>query len=595
MTEKSDRPRIGILTDTDPLSLLIRSGLDEDKYQVIEFKSDVERLLSEIQQASLDCLFLKTSLKAHDGLELCYKIKGDDVLRDIKIVFVSTDNGVAQQAIEYRANHFLQIPFKQADVIRAVNQLVNIQKTILYVDDSNIFHKSVVPQIKEAGYQVIQAYDGKQALEIVKGSTVDLVISDVEMPEMDGFTFCNEVKTNQTTKDIPVIITTTLDSTSSIEKGFAVGANDYLTKPFVIPELLNRIEQHLQKNSYKRPEKILVIDSDSLARSITLQTLRSNDFVPDEARNGRIACTKLRKQNYDLIITAMEMPVMDGYEFILHTRENPDTSDIPIIVLGQREKITEFIKVQSIGVQAFLATPFNTDRLAAEVERLLAQQRLNREREEMKHYLTDEAIAAVKRGAAGEKYQTKVDNAFRTIVFTDIAQFTPLCENMNAFEVVDMLNNYFDKMVETLINYGASIDKFIGDAIMAIFDKEEDGAHRAVAAGMAMIANLQELRENMGLPIKMRVGINSGHVILGDIGSRLYRRDFTVIGDNVNTAQRLESNSEIDGVLISQSTYDLLGDKVNASPRDLTLKGKKEVFRGYQVNSIKPYDLSDSK
>lgn len=253
------------------------------------------------------------------------------------------------------------------------------------------------------------------------------------------------------------------------------------------------------------------------------------------------------------------------------------------------------MKVQSIGVQAFLATPFNTDRLAAEAERLLAQQRLNREREEMKHYLTDEAIAAVKRGAAGEKYQTKVDNAFLTIVFTDIVQFTPLCENMNAFEVVDMLNNYFDKMVEILINYGASIDKFIGDAIMALFDKEEDGAHRAVAAGMAMIANLQELRENMGLPIKMRVGINSGHVILGDIGSRLYRRDFTVIGDNVNTAQRLESNSEIDGVLISQSTYDLLGDKVNASPRDLSLKGKKEVFQAYQVDSVKPYDFASNK
>ena len=99
----------------------------------------------------------------------------------------------------------------------------------------------------------------------------------------------------------------------------------------------------------------------------------------------------------------------------------------------------------------------------------------------------------------------------------------------------------------------------------------------------------------MGLPIKMRVGINSGHVILGDIGSRLYRRDFTVIGDNVNTAQRLESNSEIDDVLISQSTYDLLGDKVNASPRDLTLKGKKEVFQAYQVDSVKPYDFASNK
>ena len=349
------------------------------------------------------------------------------------------------------------------------------------------------------------------------------------------------------------------------------------------------MKQHLHKDEGNRPERILVVDPDAITRNITVQALKYNGFNPDEVRNGRIALSKLRQDNYDLVITVYQMPIVDGHQLALQIRENRNTQTMPIIMIGQRENFAELVKAQSVGIQAFIAAPFSADRLTAEVERILANLRIEREHEEMKHYLTDETIAKVRSAGQGKKNVIEVENAFRTVVFTDIAKFTPLCENLNAHEVVDMLNTYFDEMVEILIQYGATIDKFIGDAIMALFDKEEDGAHRAVAAGMQMVGGLDAVREVLGLDIHMRVGINSGHVILGDIGSRFYRRDFTVIGDNVNTAQRLESNSEIDGVLISKSTYNLLGDLVTADQRQLTLKGKKDTFEGYQVREILPY------
>ncbi len=100
-------------------------------------------------------------------------------------------------------------------------------------------------------------------------------------------------------------------------------------------------------------------------------------------------------------------------------------------------------------------------------------------------------------------------------------------------------------MVGVLMNYGASIDKFIGTSIMPLFSDEEAGAYRAIYAAKKMIALLPEVRTKTNINIHMRIGVNLGHVILGDIGSRYLRRDHTAIGDNVNIASRLESNAAL--------------------------------------------------
>ena len=590
---EDSKPRIGILTDTGPLNLLIESGIDGERFESMIFQSDMEDLENRIAEAELACLFLKTELKQANGLEICARFKGDKDLKKIHIVFISTSDDVAGQAIQYRADHFLKVPFKQADIVDLLNKQIKEEKAILYVDDSDIFHKAVVPDLKAAGYRVLEAWDGKQAWDIAREQRVHLIISDVEMPEMDGFTFCGHIKSDAGLNHIPVIITTTLDSEESIEKGFASGANDYLTKPFVMPELLNRVEGHLKKSGGRRRERIMVVDDNPRSRNIITQALRFNGFDPIEARNGRIALSKLRAgtgdESFHLVVTNYQMPVLDGHRLALEIRGDEHLAALPIIMINGRENRADVVRLQSAGIQAFIVKPFNADRLTAEVERVLAQDRLKRERRMMKHYLTDEAIDAVARAADTGEDEIMVENRFRTILFTDIAGFTPLCENLSPHEVVALLNTYFDVMVKILISYGADIDKFIGDAIMALFDGQEDGAHRAVCAGVEMIGALGGVRKETGIDIHMRVGINSGHLIMGDIGSLHYRRDFTVIGDNVNTAQRLESNAGVDGVLISRTTYDLLEGKVQAEKRKLMLKGKKDTFEGYQVKKVRRY------
>ena len=579
--------KIGLLTDTQPLDLMLKNILASETLTVSVFNSAKIASPKDLADKNLDILFLKTSLKNINGLEFCSSIREIPELSKLKIIFLSTDRDIAEKAITYRADYFINIPFQSHNVRETLSKAMKRSPRVLYVDDSQIFHQKNVPELVKSGYEVFEAFDGKEAWDFLQQNDVDLVVTDVEMPNMNGFELCEAIKTNDDLMKLPVIITTTLDNEESVQKGFKAGVNEYLTKPFLISELISRIDRYTSQKQAIRSDKILVIDDSEMIRKSIDQALRGNDFVPDMARNGRIALSKLRNQNYHLIITDYEMAPIDGYQLTLQIRSDPKLQEIPIIMVSSHVMQSDEVRVRSAGIQAYIGKPFKADRLLVEVERLLAEFRLKRERAAMRHYMTDEALENIVNSLdSGSRITLPAEDSFRTVLFTDIEKFTPLCENMSSHEVVDLLNNYFDVMVEILIENGAAIDKFIGDAIMALFTDRELGALKAVHAGLTMIQNLDRVRKASGVDVHMRIGINSGHVIIGDIGSELYRRDFTVIGDNVNTAQRLESNAGRDGVLISDSTYELIKDFIVAEKRELTLKGKRDKFIAWQVDSL---------
>jgi len=138
--------------------------------------------------------------------------------------------------------------------------------------------------------------------------------------------------------------------------------------------------------------------------------------------------------------------------------------------------------------------------------------------------------------------------------------------------------------------YGGDIDKFIGDAIMGVFEEQrgrEPAPIRCVRAGLAMQAALAAFNAERTIKLAMRIGINTGPIVRGDLGSKVVRRDYTVIGDTVNQANRYEQKCPHDAVLVSASTRQVLGDL--AVVRELTglqLKGVAEPVTGYVVESI---------
>jgi adenylate cyclase len=183
-----------------------------------------------------------------------------------------------------------------------------------------------------------------------------------------------------------------------------------------------------------------------------------------------------------------------------------------------------------------------------------------------------------------------------TILFTDIRSFTSISEKMEAHALVALLNEYFTDMVTVIIKEDGVVDKYIGDAIMAVFGapvQRKDDPLRAVRAAVYMRMGLKKLNQRLvarGVPaIRTGIGIHTGDVVAGNIGSE-QRMEYTVIGDAVNLASRLESNTKEVGadILISEDTYEAVKDHVEVRKvRELTVKGRIQPVMTYEVLGMK--------
>jgi len=176
-----------------------------------------------------------------------------------------------------------------------------------------------------------------------------------------------------------------------------------------------------------------------------------------------------------------------------------------------------------------------------------------------------------------------------TVLFADLSGFTAIAENREPAEVVQMLNCVFTHLVEAVFQYDGTLDKFVGDGLLAIFGAplpQTNHAERGIRAALRMQQLLAECRI-VGLPmesLRMRIGVNSGVVVAGDVGSPI-RKDYTVIGDAVNVAARLQSSVAKPGqIVIGQTTYDLCKHLFQCQPLlEIQLRGKRQTVRAYRV------------
>lgn len=213
-------------------------------------------------------------------------------------------------------------------------------------------------------------------------------------------------------------------------------------------------------------------------------------------------------------------------------------------------------------------------------------------------YVSDEVVEKLL--ADGNRPDLGGESLQVTILFSDIRNFTTISEKLNAHEVVEMLNTYLSRVCEVILREGGTVDKFIGDSIMAVFGSPvpyKDHALRALRAALGMIETAREFRSWMDqhfagkdLPeFAIGIGLHTGEAVIGSIGSPK-RMEFTAIGDTVNLASRLESLSKELGwaIVVSSATIQAAGSSVVTGKQEkVTVKGRKEYAQVYEVIGLR--------
>ena len=245
---------------------------------------------------------------------------------------------------------------------------------------------------------------------------------------------------------------------------------------------------------------------------------------------------------------------------------------------GTKDGFTSFnfddqILLESFAAQAAVALENGrlleaSQQLTADLRLALeAERNLTIEKAKMGAYMPRSVVDAISKNRE-QKLALGGRTVTATILFSDIKGFTALSERLDPQEIVGVLNVYMTAMCSIIEEESGVVDKFMGDCIMAIFTPEASRHHAtaAVSAGVRMQQRLDELRRsNTNMEnLQIRIGINTGEVVAGNIGSQT-RMDYTVIGDNVNVASRIENSCPPDGVLVSGSTWASVNTAAGAS------------------------------
>jgi class 3 adenylate cyclase len=341
--------------------------------------------------------------------------------------------------------------------------------------------------------------------------------------------------------------------------------------------------------------KILVADDEAdlefLIKQKFRKQIRDQQYEFVFAMNGRQALERIEEHpDIDIVLSDINMPEMDGLTLLSKLHESsPLIKAVIISAYGDMDNIRS---AMNKGAFDFLLKPVDfkdleltMDKTLEHVRQVKSTLKAIRENNILKMYVDESVIDYMSKGDF-ESSVTRNEHIQATVIFVDICAFTSIAESQPVNNVVKLLNQYFDIIVQEIIDQKGHVDKFIGDAVMAVF-RGDFHLERAVQASLAIRKQIESLGkdEDINFYPKVSTGLNSGDLISGNIGATTLRRlDYTVIGDVVNTAQRLQSAAKPGQIIVNEMIYQRIKDSFKCdSLGEVLLKNKNLPAHIYNI------------
>ncbi len=516
---------------------------------------------------------------------------------------------------------------------------------ILVVDDTALNRAVLGRALRDQGHEVVEAENGRVALEILgaaDAAPVDVVLLDIEMPEMDGYETLERIKSDPGLRDLPVIVISAVEELASVVRCIEIGAADYLPKPFNGAILRARVRASLAAKRLRDAELDYVdrqagtnevlnvinrsaLDLDAVLTAVIEQATRlcraaygaiylaDGDRFPVAATAGDAGLIGYERANpapagpNSLV---GRVALSGGPVSIPDVLEDPDYGlldeqsigayrsllGVPIVkdgrILGAlgfaRSEVRPFSPSEILLVTAF------AEQAGIGIENARLLRTIDRQRTELARFLSPQ-VGALISSPDGEALLAGHRRPV-TAVFCDLRGFTPFSEGAEPAEVLDVLRDYHRAMGEEIVGHGGTLEHFAGDGMLVFFNdpiEQPDHVARAVRMAVAMRSRFDDLRagwQERGRELGFGVGIAEGHATMGRIGFE-GRYDYAAVGTVVIMASRLSSDARAGQILLNRRAYAAVQDLVEGrSVGDLTLKGFSRAVPAFEVTELRAVD-----
>jgi len=331
--------------------------------------------------------------------------------------------------------------------------------------------------------------------------------------------------------------------------------------------------------------QILIVDDEPVNRQVLNNHLTNAGYGVTETGSGPEALSLFENGRvFDIVLLDVMMPGMSGYEVCELLRKQFMVSELPIILLTARNRVSDLVAGFNVGANDYLTKPFSKNELLSRIKTHL---NLNGIHKAANKFVPTEFIKSVGREditdvVLGDNVEKNV-----TVLFTDIRQYTTLAEHMTPKENFKFVNAYVGKMGPVISNNKGFVNQYLGDGIMALFPHE---AEHALQASIDMQKTVQQYnvkrKEEGHEPISVGMGLHTGQLIMGIIGDN-ERNDTAIIADTVNTASRMEGVTKHYGanIIISEESFKTIENQDDYHFRYLgkvQVKGKDNITRIYE-------------